>query len=255
MSDEPALLRAIREHPDDDTPRLIYADWLDEHGQPGRAEFIRVQCELSRTERTGCCDAVGNTFVAEPKPKVVPLLPPAVRAVVALLRTSGARPTELLTLRPIDVDQSGDVWVYTPTKHKGTWRGMPRAVALGPAAQEILAPWLGGCDPEAFAFSPARSEEIRSRARAAARGTPRYASHMARNESKRVGRKLSDRYTHRTLHQAVARACKKAGVHFCPYMLRHLVGGETRRDFSLEHARAVLGHSFGYVKSGVETLA
>jgi hypothetical protein len=24
--------------------RLIYADWLDDHGKPGRAEFIRTQC-------------------------------------------------------------------------------------------------------------------------------------------------------------------------------------------------------------------
>jgi uncharacterized protein (TIGR02996 family) len=48
MSDAPALLAAIRAAPDDDAPRLIYADWLDEHGQPERAEFIRVQCELAR---------------------------------------------------------------------------------------------------------------------------------------------------------------------------------------------------------------
>ncbi len=30
----------------DDTPRLVFADWLDERGDPDRAEFIRVQCEL-----------------------------------------------------------------------------------------------------------------------------------------------------------------------------------------------------------------
>jgi uncharacterized protein (TIGR02996 family) len=50
MSEEAALLRAIYANPDDDTPRLVYADWLDEHGQPERAEFIRVQVELARTE-------------------------------------------------------------------------------------------------------------------------------------------------------------------------------------------------------------
>jgi uncharacterized protein (TIGR02996 family) len=43
-----AFLRAIREHPDDDTPRLVYADWLDEHGDAPRAEFIRLQCRLAR---------------------------------------------------------------------------------------------------------------------------------------------------------------------------------------------------------------
>src|SRR4051794_40021842 len=43
-----ALLGEILDHPDDDLPRLVYADWLDEHGDPGRAEFIRVQIERAR---------------------------------------------------------------------------------------------------------------------------------------------------------------------------------------------------------------
>jgi uncharacterized protein (TIGR02996 family) len=33
---------------DDDTPRLVYADWLIENGQDERAEFIRVQVERAR---------------------------------------------------------------------------------------------------------------------------------------------------------------------------------------------------------------
>jgi uncharacterized protein (TIGR02996 family) len=32
MHDRDALVRAIIENPDDDAPRLIYADWLNEHG-------------------------------------------------------------------------------------------------------------------------------------------------------------------------------------------------------------------------------
>jgi uncharacterized protein (TIGR02996 family) len=44
-----ALLARILASPEDDAPRLVYADWLDEHGEPARAEFIRVQCELART--------------------------------------------------------------------------------------------------------------------------------------------------------------------------------------------------------------
>jgi uncharacterized protein (TIGR02996 family) len=50
--DESALLAAIRAHPDDDTARLVYADWLDEHSQPERAELIRVQVNLARTRGT-----------------------------------------------------------------------------------------------------------------------------------------------------------------------------------------------------------
>src|SRR5262245_9446403 len=48
MTLEDGFLRAIVADPGDDTPRLVYADWLDEHGQPDRAEFIRTQVELAR---------------------------------------------------------------------------------------------------------------------------------------------------------------------------------------------------------------
>lgn len=48
MNEREALLRAIYENPDDDTPRLVFADWLQENGDEARAEFIRVQVELPR---------------------------------------------------------------------------------------------------------------------------------------------------------------------------------------------------------------
>ena len=48
MNERDAFLRAICENPDDDTPRLVFADWLQEHGEEERAEFIRVQCEAAR---------------------------------------------------------------------------------------------------------------------------------------------------------------------------------------------------------------
>src|SRR5262249_5900504 len=43
-----AFLRTILEAPDDDAPRLVYADFLEEHGEAERAELIRIQCELER---------------------------------------------------------------------------------------------------------------------------------------------------------------------------------------------------------------
>jgi uncharacterized protein (TIGR02996 family) len=51
MPDANAFLRAIVDDPDDDAPRLVYADWLEENGDQPRAEFIRVQCAL--TARAG----------------------------------------------------------------------------------------------------------------------------------------------------------------------------------------------------------
>lgn len=47
MGDHDALLAAVIANPDDDTPRLVMADWFQENGDEDRAEFIRVQCELA----------------------------------------------------------------------------------------------------------------------------------------------------------------------------------------------------------------
>lgn len=47
MTDRAALLAAILANPDDDTVRVVFADYLQEHGDDARAEFIRVQIELA----------------------------------------------------------------------------------------------------------------------------------------------------------------------------------------------------------------
>lgn len=49
--EEKAFRQAIIEEPDDDGIRLIYADWLEEQGNP-RGEFIRLQIELEHVEST-----------------------------------------------------------------------------------------------------------------------------------------------------------------------------------------------------------
>jgi uncharacterized protein (TIGR02996 family) len=46
MTQDEAFLQAIWENPEDDTPRLVYADWLQEKGDP-HGEFIHVQCLLA----------------------------------------------------------------------------------------------------------------------------------------------------------------------------------------------------------------
>src|SRR5689334_11806572 len=47
MARDDAFLQAICDNPDDDAPRLVYADWLEERGDAARAEFIRVQCRMA----------------------------------------------------------------------------------------------------------------------------------------------------------------------------------------------------------------
>lgn len=45
-AEERRLLDAVIEAPDDDAPRLVYADWLQHHGDP-RGELIQLQCQLA----------------------------------------------------------------------------------------------------------------------------------------------------------------------------------------------------------------
>jgi uncharacterized protein (TIGR02996 family) len=53
MTPADAFLQDILAHPEDDAPRLIFADWLEEQGDAesvARAEFIRVQCALAAAQ-------------------------------------------------------------------------------------------------------------------------------------------------------------------------------------------------------------
>ncbi|MBY0460273.1 MAG: TIGR02996 domain-containing protein, partial [Gemmataceae bacterium] len=56
-----AFLQRIRAKPDDDAPRLIFADFLDEEGDP-RGRFIRVQLALAHLPEH---DRARNALVAE----------------------------------------------------------------------------------------------------------------------------------------------------------------------------------------------
>ena len=58
-----SFLQSIREQPDDDFPRLVMADWLDDNGEPERAAFIRLQCEIAQLENT--CKCCGGGMIAE----------------------------------------------------------------------------------------------------------------------------------------------------------------------------------------------
>ena len=53
MTQDEVFLQDILARPEDDAPRLVYADWLDDHGDETRAEFIRLQIELANLEPWG----------------------------------------------------------------------------------------------------------------------------------------------------------------------------------------------------------
>ena len=50
MTERDALHTAVLADPDSDLPRLVFADWCDDHGEADRAEFIRVQVALVRLD-------------------------------------------------------------------------------------------------------------------------------------------------------------------------------------------------------------
>jgi uncharacterized protein (TIGR02996 family) len=60
---ETELLAAIQADLDDDAPRLVYADWLSERGDP-RGEFIQVQCKLEK-QRTRVLEYKERRLLAE----------------------------------------------------------------------------------------------------------------------------------------------------------------------------------------------
>ena len=105
-ADELALLRGVEAAPDDDLPRLVYADWIDEHGRHARAEFIRVQCELASIERRLPGMTVAERRVEGPRKGGLS------QAQISLIR---ANPWECLGL--------------TGKKSKLTWGGWQRDIA------------------------------------------------------------------------------------------------------------------------------
>lgn len=84
---------------------------------------------------------------------------------------TGARPGEVCTITPGDIDRSTDVWEYFVDGHKTEHHGRVRIVMIGPQAQEILRPYLDRAE-DRVCFSMSESLEERRRRQAAARTTP-----------------------------------------------------------------------------------
>ena len=122
MTDAVALLVAIRAAPDDDAPRLVYADWLDEHGQPERAEFIRVQCELARRETPGLRGREAELLVTHHDKFAGPLAAPHLRFRFHRGFIVGFGHTGLFTRDQVG-PRSG-AWSYYWFRGNGSWHSL-----------------------------------------------------------------------------------------------------------------------------------
>ena len=93
----------------------------------------------------------------------LPHLTAPLAAMVKLQLLTGARPGEIASLRPRDVDRSDPAsWVYRPGSHKTEHHGRDRVIVLGPRAQKVLRPWLDR-DPDMNCFRPAEAGNGRVR--------------------------------------------------------------------------------------------
>ena len=121
MSDRTALLAAITATPAEDTPRLVFADWLDEHGESERAEFIRAQVGLARSR----CAAL-------PAGVVHPLSPPC----------PGCEQAAAHRRRCEEILAAERDWFDAPAGWRTVWNGV-----VDPLAPFGVVTWSPGPDP------------------------------------------------------------------------------------------------------------
>jgi integrase len=177
--------------------------------------------------------------------RTIEFLQPLVRALIEILRLTGARLSEACTMRTSDVDRTGATWVYRPRWHKNSRRGLPREIQMGLRAQEVLRPWLRPEAPEEFVFSPRRTVELMREAARQERRSKRPNGKGNRKKPKTKPRRLaSERYNRNSLLHAVSRAARRAGVQqWSPGQLRHLRATELEEQFGAATAAACLGHA------------
>lgn len=170
-------------------------------------------------------------------------LPQVVGDMVELQLLTGMRSGELCIMRPVDIDRSGDIWLYSPSHHKTEHLDHVRSIAIGKRAQGILLRYLARAE-NSYLFRPLDSEAKRRAEMTAARITPLSCGNRpGTNRKTDPKRKPGDRYSVDSYRRAIARAAKAAGVEpWSPHRLRHTMATEVRRHYSLDHVQAVLGH-------------
>jgi integrase len=224
--------------------------------------------------RQGRTDARETVPVAPVDDEIVdatlPYLPSVVADMVRAQRHTGARPAEVCLLRPCEIDRSSEVWQFRPSEDKTQHRGRERTILIGPKAQAILLRYLAR-DSTEYCFQPVDSEEKRRAAQHQLRTTPLSCGNRPHsNRVLRPKRRPGRRYTTASYRRAITRACDKAFPHptlgeiarreltpeqltelkawqsehrWAPNQLRHAAATEVRRQFGLEAAQVILGHS------------
>ena len=172
-------------------------------------------------------------------------LPGPVKAMLQLINLTAMRSGDVCLMRPMDIDQSEPVWKYFPSKFKrsalsGTKQ---RVVMFGPKAQKILAPFLENRSPESYVFSPKETMEEHFLERRKNRKTKVQPSQITQKKPA-PKRTPGLKYNSKSFYAAIQRVVKKLGLgKIFPNQLRHGTGARIRKEFGLEHASKVMGHS------------
>lgn len=173
----------------------------------------------------------------------LPFVPEIVADMVRFQRLTGARPGEVCSMRPCDIDRSDEVWVYSPDEHKTEHHEKDRCVFIGPKAQRVLRPYLLRSS-DRYCFSPAESVAWARLRQRQGRVTPESCGNRpGTNRVPFPKRTAADRYQVASYRLAVRRGCNKAEVAvWTPNQLRHTAATEIRQRYGLEAAQVICGH-------------
>lgn len=252
----PLALKAVR-------AEMVALNWcrksINKHvGRVRRMFSWGVEEELVGGEVTHALAEVkglkrGRSDAAESSPvKPVPdayveaILPHVSRQVAGMIRLqclTGMRPESVVEVRGCDLDTTGSVWECRPASHKTQHFNIDLVIYLGPQAQQTLRPFLRP-DLQSPLFSPAEARAEQNARRREERRSPITPSQAARRPKNNPGRPPGNKYSVDSYRRCIERACLLAGVpKWTPGRLRHNAATRLRKEFGLEAAQTVLGHT------------
>jgi integrase len=158
---------------------------------------------------------------------------------------TGMRPGEVCLMRPCDIDQSEEIWIYIPFEYKTQSKKKFRPIPITPECQGILTPYLMELEatPEGYLFSPKSAMQMILLDRSRKRKT-KLPSARTRRKTENPRRPPGDRYGSHSYRRAVCAAIRRAGVPlWSPNRLRHTTATEVHEKLGPEAAQLLLGHS------------
>ena len=187
--------------------------------------------------------------------QTLPYLLPVYRAVVLILRKTGARPSEIFRMKVLDIDKKDpEIWVYKPKHHKTARSGKRRIIAFGWEEQAILVPYLEGKKPDAAVFSPKDAVSEHKKVQEETRKTPVPPSQKARAayRKRHPKIKINEHFDTRTVGKALKATILKANQelpaeqaipNWTLYQLRHRYLTEIVERHDENVAALLAGHT------------